>query len=146
MSTPLLLFVESNTTGTGRQFAQRARALGAEPVLLSADPARYPYAAQDGLRTVVVDTADDDALWTASWNLNNTFLRGRDCGTVANTCTRDGTRDVRDHVDRDGIRRAVRRLRRAGRRSRSTAPARTPLPHGRSGADPRAATEPSGQL
>ncbi|MFJ9121228.1 ATP-grasp domain-containing protein [Streptomyces sp. NPDC102394] len=69
MNTPLLLFVESNTTGTGRQFAQRARALGAEPVLLSADPARYPYAAQDGLRTIVVDTADDDALWTAVQHL-----------------------------------------------------------------------------
>ncbi|MER6458776.1 ATP-grasp domain-containing protein, partial [Streptomyces sp900105245] len=65
MNTPLLLFVESNTTGTGRQFAQRARALGAEPVLLSADPGRYPYAAEDELRTVVVDTADGDALWAA---------------------------------------------------------------------------------
>ncbi|KOG15478.1 MULTISPECIES: ATP-grasp domain-containing protein [Streptomyces] len=62
---PLLLLVESNTTGTGRQFAQRARACGAEPVLLSTDPARYPYAAEDGLRTVVVDTADGDALWAA---------------------------------------------------------------------------------
>ncbi|WP_053636470.1 ATP-grasp domain-containing protein [Streptomyces sp. XY152] len=65
MNTPLLLFVESNTTGTGRQFAQRARALGAEPVLLGADPGRYPYAAEDELRTVVVDTADGDALWAA---------------------------------------------------------------------------------
>ncbi|MFE6072350.1 ATP-grasp domain-containing protein [Streptomyces sp. NPDC056525] len=65
MTTPLLLLVESNTTGTGRQFAARARDLGVVPVLLSADPARYPYAAEDGLRTVVVDTADDDALWFA---------------------------------------------------------------------------------
>lgn len=65
MTTPLLLLVESNTTGTGRQFAARARDLGADPVLLSADPARYPYAAEDGLRTVVVDTADEDALWAA---------------------------------------------------------------------------------
>ncbi|MFF2305089.1 ATP-grasp domain-containing protein [Streptomyces sp. NPDC058128] len=65
MTAPLLLLVESNTTGTGRQFAARARDLGVVPVLLSADPARYPYAAEDGLRTVVVDTADDDALWFA---------------------------------------------------------------------------------
>ncbi|MGV9457318.1 ATP-grasp domain-containing protein [Streptomyces sp. NPDC003635] len=63
MTTPVLLLVESNTTGTGRQFAQRARALGAEPVLVSADPARYPYVAEDGLRTVVVDTSDTEALW-----------------------------------------------------------------------------------
>lgn len=63
--TPYLLLVESNTTGTGRQFAQRAAGLGLRPVLLSADPGRYPYAAEDDLRTVVVDTADDAALWAA---------------------------------------------------------------------------------
>ncbi|MER5465930.1 ATP-grasp domain-containing protein [Streptomyces sp. NPDC002668] len=65
MSDRLLLLIESNTTGTGRQFAQRAVAAGIEPVLLSADPGRYPYAAEDGLRTVVVDTADTAALWSA---------------------------------------------------------------------------------
>ncbi|MYS05408.1 biotin carboxylase, partial [Streptomyces sp. SID6041] len=62
MTAPLLLLLESNTTGTGRQFAARARDLGVVPVLLSADPGRYPYAAEDGLRTVVVDTSDGDAL------------------------------------------------------------------------------------
>ncbi|MEU6466141.1 ATP-grasp domain-containing protein [Streptomyces sp. NPDC046976] len=65
MNDRLLLLIESNTTGTGRQFAQRAVAAGIEPVLLSADPGRYPYAAEDGLRTVVVDTADPGALWSA---------------------------------------------------------------------------------
>ncbi|MFF8513035.1 ATP-grasp domain-containing protein [Streptomyces sp. NPDC015492] len=65
MTAPLLLLVESNTTGTGRQFAARARDLGVVPVLLSADPGRYPYAAEDGLRTVVVDTSDGDALRSA---------------------------------------------------------------------------------
>jgi argininosuccinate lyase len=62
MSGRSLLLVESNTTGTGRLFAQRAAELGVDPVLLCADPARYPYAAQDGLRTVVVDTSDPDLL------------------------------------------------------------------------------------
>lgn len=33
-----LLLVESNTTGTGRLFARRARELGYEPVLAAADP------------------------------------------------------------------------------------------------------------
>ncbi|MFY4718757.1 ATP-grasp domain-containing protein [Streptomyces sp. LaBMicrA B280] len=65
MNDRLLLLIESNTTGTGRRFAQRALAEGIEPVLLSADPGRYPYAAEDGLRTVVVDTADPAALWSA---------------------------------------------------------------------------------
>ncbi|MFF1496534.1 ATP-grasp domain-containing protein [Streptomyces sp. NPDC058304] len=65
MNARLLLLIESNTTGTGRQFAQRACSAGLEPVLLSADPRRYPYAAEDGLRTLVVDTADHTALWQA---------------------------------------------------------------------------------
>lgn len=69
MSSRLLVLIESNTTGTGRQFAQRAREAGIEPVLLSADPARYPYAAADGLRTVRVDTSDREAVWRAADDL-----------------------------------------------------------------------------
>ncbi|WP_330306315.1 MULTISPECIES: ATP-grasp domain-containing protein [unclassified Streptomyces] len=65
MSGRLLLLIESNTTGTGRLFARRAAQRGVEPVLLCADPGRYPYAAEDGLRTVTVDTADEAALWMA---------------------------------------------------------------------------------
>ncbi|NED80202.1 ATP-grasp domain-containing protein [Streptomyces sp. SID11233] len=65
MSKRLLLLVESNTTGTGRLFARRAAELGVVPVLLCADPGRYPYAAEDRLRTVTVDTSDEDALWAA---------------------------------------------------------------------------------
>jgi biotin carboxylase len=41
----LLVLVESNTTGTGRLFAERARDLGLVPHLLSADATRYPYVA-----------------------------------------------------------------------------------------------------
>ncbi|MYV51413.1 argininosuccinate lyase [Streptomyces sp. SID3212] len=63
MSERLLLLVESNTTGTGRLFARRAADLGVVPVLLCADPGRYPYAAEDRLRTVTVDTSDEAALW-----------------------------------------------------------------------------------
>ncbi|MDH6703287.1 ATP-grasp domain-containing protein [Streptomyces griseoviridis] len=66
MTQPLLLLIESNTTGTGRQFAQRARALGIEPVLVSADPSRYPYATEDGIRVVVVDTSDESAVLSAA--------------------------------------------------------------------------------
>ncbi|MFF2014192.1 ATP-grasp domain-containing protein [Streptomyces sp. NPDC058195] len=65
MNTRLLLLVESNTTGTGRLFARRAAELGVVPVLLCADPGRYPYAAEDGLRTVVTDTSDETALLDA---------------------------------------------------------------------------------
>lgn len=41
------------------------------------------------------DKSQDDAIWEASWNLNNTFLRGRDCATTVNgVCQSDGQRDV----------------------------------------------------
>jgi biotin carboxylase len=60
-----LLLVESNTTGTGRFFARRARELGYEPVLAAADPDRYPYAAEDGVRVVECTTADACAVLAA---------------------------------------------------------------------------------
>jgi biotin carboxylase len=63
VSTVALL--ESNTTGTGRLFARAAAELGHQPVLLCADPARYPYAAEDGLHTEVLDTSDVDAVLAA---------------------------------------------------------------------------------
>jgi hypothetical protein len=37
----------------------------------------------------------DEELWGVAWNLNNTFLRGRDCDIlVGNVCQSDGSRDV----------------------------------------------------
>lgn len=66
MTERLLLLVESNTTGTGRLFAHRATELGVTPVLLTADPTRYPYVAEDALRTVTVNTSDTAALWEAT--------------------------------------------------------------------------------
>ncbi|WP_053691596.1 ATP-grasp domain-containing protein [Streptomyces sp. WM6372] len=69
MTQPVLLLVESNTTGTGRQFARQARALGIQPVLLCTDPGRYPYVAEDDVRALVVDTADEAAVLTAARRL-----------------------------------------------------------------------------
>ncbi|MBP2328539.1 biotin carboxylase [Kibdelosporangium banguiense] len=48
--------MESNTTGTGKDFAESARRHGLRPVLLARSPARYPYAAELGLDTREVDT------------------------------------------------------------------------------------------
>jgi argininosuccinate lyase len=57
-----LVLVESNSTGTGRLFAARARRLGVEPVLYCADPGRYRFAELDGVARVSVDTAARDEL------------------------------------------------------------------------------------
>ncbi|GLZ77540.1 argininosuccinate lyase [Actinorhabdospora filicis] len=52
-----LLFVESNTTGTGMIALTRARALGYEPILVTADPSRYRGLAETGAGVLVRDTA-----------------------------------------------------------------------------------------
>lgn len=62
---PWFGFLESNTTGTGREFCAAARARGLRPVLLTRDPARYPYVAQDGIDTRLLDTSDLPAVLEA---------------------------------------------------------------------------------
>ncbi|MFI7099473.1 ATP-grasp domain-containing protein [Streptomyces sp. NPDC050161] len=57
MTPPSLVLVESNTSGTGRLFARRARDLGVRPVLLADDPGRYAYAHTDGIDVVRADTS-----------------------------------------------------------------------------------------
>ncbi|MFD5364593.1 ATP-grasp domain-containing protein [Streptomyces tendae] len=58
-------FLESNTTGTGREFCARARARGLRPVLLTRDPARYPYVTEDAVDTLELDTSDLDTVVSA---------------------------------------------------------------------------------
>jgi biotin carboxylase len=65
----LLVLVESNTTGTGRLFAERVRDLGLVPVLLSADARRYPYAAELGLDVRHCQTASEHAVLAACRHL-----------------------------------------------------------------------------
>ena len=66
---PALAFIESNTSGTGRLFARVAAAQGVRPILLAADPTRYPYAADDELQVLRVDTQDEAALLDACRHL-----------------------------------------------------------------------------
>lgn len=65
MTPPRLALIESNTSGTGRLFARAAAEQGFRPVILSADPARYDFVAQDGLDSFNVDTDDAEALVAA---------------------------------------------------------------------------------
>jgi S-sulfo-L-cysteine synthase (3-phospho-L-serine-dependent) len=66
------VFIESNTTGTGRLFARRAIALGFVPVIVAADPRRYPFIGEDRIATVSCDTADPDALGAAVESIHRT--------------------------------------------------------------------------
>jgi S-sulfo-L-cysteine synthase (3-phospho-L-serine-dependent) len=57
MSTPRLVMVESNTSGTGRLFVRLARGLGLEPLLLTAEPSRYAFVEEEAVETLRADTA-----------------------------------------------------------------------------------------
>jgi biotin carboxylase len=54
---PWLVFIESNTTGTGRLFASTARDLGFRPVVLAEKADRYPYLKMDAIDWVQCHTA-----------------------------------------------------------------------------------------
>ncbi|HEU4881556.1 MAG TPA: ATP-grasp domain-containing protein [Longimicrobium sp.] len=60
-----LLFIESNTSGTGRLFVRMARELGFAPVLITARPEKYAFLADaDAPEVVTVPRVDEDELHT----------------------------------------------------------------------------------
>jgi biotin carboxylase len=66
-----LALLESNTTGTGREFCAAARARGLRPVLLTRDPDRYQYVREDDIDIRRFDTADPAAIIEACAALQN---------------------------------------------------------------------------
>jgi biotin carboxylase len=62
LRTPLFVLIESNTTGTGRLFGRAARALGYVPVVVTADPGRYPYLGQEAFRVERAETGRLEAV------------------------------------------------------------------------------------
>nr|WP_042178670.1 pyridoxal-phosphate dependent enzyme [Kibdelosporangium sp. MJ126-NF4]CEL13329.1 Cysteine synthase [Kibdelosporangium sp. MJ126-NF4]CTQ99020.1 Cysteine synthase (EC 2.5.1.47) [Kibdelosporangium sp. MJ126-NF4] len=62
---PHLLFIESNTTGTGMLALRMARRLGVRAVLMTSAPARYPGLGEMECEVLVCDTNSRSALRTA---------------------------------------------------------------------------------
>ncbi|HEX2079992.1 MAG TPA: ATP-grasp domain-containing protein [Longimicrobium sp.] len=59
-----VLFIESNTSGTGRLFVRTARGMGFAPVLVTARPEKYAFLAEEGAPEVIrVPRTDEDALY-----------------------------------------------------------------------------------
>jgi biotin carboxylase len=58
----VFILVESNTSGTGRLFANTVAELGYLPLVLTDDPSRYPYLRSDGIDYLEVRTSDFKAL------------------------------------------------------------------------------------
>lgn len=73
---PVLGLVESNTTGTGRDFAAAARARGLRPVVISARPERYPWVAEDAVEVARADTADAASVAAAARGAGGAALAG----------------------------------------------------------------------
>lgn len=65
MNRETLVFVESNTSGTGRLFARAAADLGFRPVLLAESPERYPWAQEDDVTTLVTSTSSESEVLAA---------------------------------------------------------------------------------
>ncbi len=63
MSNRLMIFIESNTSGTGPRFINAAREEGLRPVMLTADSSRYDYALEEELTVCETDTSDEEALF-----------------------------------------------------------------------------------
>ena len=63
MTSRRMIFIESNTSGTGRLFALTARNLGLEPVVLTKDPGKYGYLASERIEHVTVDTDDAESVY-----------------------------------------------------------------------------------
>jgi argininosuccinate lyase len=57
MKTPEVLFIESNTSGTGRIFARMARECGYRPVVFAESPSRYSFLQQDEVECVTCETS-----------------------------------------------------------------------------------------
>lgn len=63
MTRDAVLFIESNTSGTGRLFVRAAREMGLRPVLVTATPAKYAYLSEaDAPEVIVLPRVDDAAL------------------------------------------------------------------------------------
>ncbi len=73
---PWVAFIESNTTGTGRLFALRARSRGYTPIVLAEDPRRYPYVERERVDCLMVPTHDLTALRDALATLAPSRIAG----------------------------------------------------------------------
>ncbi len=83
MSARVLVFIESNTTGTGRLFVRAAREMGFRPVLVTARPLRYAYLADsDAPEVLIVDDLDEANLAAL---LADRFNAGRDIAGITSS-------------------------------------------------------------
>lgn len=64
-------FIESNTTGSGKIFLEKALELGFEVIFLTQDPNRYPFLVNSKARVIVINTLDKEQLLEALKKISN---------------------------------------------------------------------------
>lgn len=62
MMVSYVVFIESNTSGTGQLFFRETRNLGFEPVLLVKDPLKYAFLAETEIEVITCDTSNLESL------------------------------------------------------------------------------------
>ncbi|HEX2206932.1 MAG TPA: ATP-grasp domain-containing protein [Longimicrobium sp.] len=78
-----VVFVESNTSGTGRLFVRIAREMGYRPVLVAAKPEKYAYLADaDAPETIVVPRVDEEGVEAL---LRERFAEGEVAGVTSSS-------------------------------------------------------------
>jgi biotin carboxylase len=60
-----LIFISSNTSGTGRLFLEKAARMGLDPVLVCDDPERFAFLRGMHVRVVIADLSDESAVLEA---------------------------------------------------------------------------------
>lgn len=79
----VVLFIESNTSGTGRLFVQAAREMGFHPVLVTARPEKYAYLSAAGAPEVVaVAGVEEDDLYRL---IHQRFAGGDDVAGITSS-------------------------------------------------------------
>lgn len=58
-----IVFIESNTTGTGKLFIATARKKGFVPIFITSNPDKYPYLSEILIHPIILDTNDEQSLF-----------------------------------------------------------------------------------
>ncbi|MBY3517402.1 hypothetical protein HFN76_35720 [Rhizobium laguerreae] len=74
MKDSAIVFVESNTSGTGRMFLQSAADLGFRPILLSANSSRYEFGAGGVAQEIFCDTSSIAEILKTCRRLEDRFI------------------------------------------------------------------------
>jgi argininosuccinate lyase len=66
-----IVFIESNTTGTGKLFLEKARIKGLQTIFITKDPNKYSFLAEELIQPIILDTDSEEELYNHLKDLKN---------------------------------------------------------------------------